>query len=36
MPKYLILHMKRFLPNKFFMEKNPTVITFPLQDLDLN
>lgn len=27
--------MKRFIKNNFFMEKNPTIVTFPLIDLDL-
>ncbi|CAD8156807.1 unnamed protein product [Paramecium octaurelia] len=35
-PKYLIIHMKRFIKNNFFMEKNPTIVTFPLNDLDLS
>lgn len=35
-PKYLIIHMKRFVKNNFFMEKNPTIVTFPLSDLDLS
>lgn len=25
LPKYLILHMRRFTKNNFFMEKNPTL-----------
>lgn len=28
--------MKRFVKNNFFMEKNPTIVTFPLTDLLLS
>ena len=35
LPKYLILHMKRFTMNNFFLEKNPTIVVFPLNNLDL-
>lgn len=34
-PKYLILHMKRFVKNNFFLEKNPIIVTFPLNNLEL-
>ncbi|KAM3131536.1 hypothetical protein pb186bvf_016320 [Paramecium bursaria] len=34
-PKYIIVHMKRFMMNNFFMEKNPTIVSFPLHSLDL-
>ena len=36
MIRYLIIHIKRFIKNNFFMEKNPTIVTFPLNDLDLS
>lgn len=35
MPKYLILYIKRFTKNTFFKEKNPTIVNFPVKDLDL-
>lgn len=35
LPQYLILHLKRFTHNKFFVEKNPTIVTFPLRNLDM-
>ena len=34
-PPYLILHIKRFTRNQFFIEKNHTIVNFPLRDLDL-
>lgn len=34
MPKFLIVHLKRFSKNNFFMEKNPTIVSFPLNNLD--
>ena len=36
LPKYLILHYKRFTKNEFFKEKNPTIINFPLNNLDFS
>ena len=33
LPKYLILIFKRFENNSFFMEKNPTIVNFPLENL---
>lgn len=30
LPKILIFHMKRFVKNEFFMEKNITIVKFPL------
>ncbi|GMH34486.1 hypothetical protein BSKO_02320 [Bryopsis sp. KO-2023] len=36
LPKYLMLHMKRFTKNNFFVEKNPTIVNFPIKNLDLN
>eukprot|EP00002_Diphylleia_rotans_P029191 TRINITY_DN5931_c0_g1_i2.p1 TRINITY_DN5931_c0_g1~~TRINITY_DN5931_c0_g1_i2.p1 ORF type:complete len:327 (+),score=67.35 TRINITY_DN5931_c0_g1_i2:705-1685(+) len=35
LPKYLILHLKRFKKNNFFMEKNPTIVTFPVKNLEM-
>ncbi|CAI0440100.1 unnamed protein product [Linum tenue] len=35
LPKYLILHMQRFKENNFFIEKNPTIVNFPLKNLEL-
>lgn len=36
LPKYLILHYQRFYQNSFFWEKNPTLVTFPMQNLDMS
>ena len=35
LPKYLILIFKRFENNSFFMEKNPTIVNFQLENLIL-
>lgn len=35
LPKYLAIHVKRFLKNQFFIEKNPTIVNFPVRNLDL-
>ena len=35
LPKYLIVHITRFTKNTFFIEKNPTVVTFPISNLVL-
>ncbi|CAM6089813.1 unnamed protein product [Calypogeia fissa] len=35
LPKYLILHMLRFTKNNFFIEKNPTLVNFPVKNLEL-
>lgn len=34
-PQYLILQVKRFTRNQYFVEKNRTIVNFPLQDLDI-
>ncbi|CAE7918911.1 USP39, partial [Symbiodinium sp. KB8] len=34
-PRYLLLHARRFSRNGFFLEKNPTIVTFPLRGLSL-
>jgi len=35
LPPYLVVHIKRFTKNNFFQEKNPTIVNFPLKNLDL-
>eukprot|EP00398_MALV-I-01_sp_L67-1_P000996 gene996-721_t len=35
LPPYLIMHVRRFKKNNFFTEKNPTIVNFPLKNLDL-
>ncbi len=35
-PKYLILYIKRFNQNTFFLEKNPTIVNFPVKNVDLS
>ncbi|KAE9617690.1 putative ubiquitinyl hydrolase 1 [Lupinus albus] len=35
LPKYMILHMRRFTKNNFFVEKNPTLVNFPVKNLEL-
>mmetsp|Transcript_3367 Transcript_3367/g.6997 ORF Transcript_3367/g.6997 Transcript_3367/m.6997 type:complete len:480 (-) Transcript_3367:88-1527(-) len=35
LPRYLILHVKRFTKNNFFVEKNPTIVNFPIKNLEL-
>eukprot|EP00919_Chromeraceae_sp_WS-2016_P010277 GHVR01024126.1.p1 GENE.GHVR01024126.1~~GHVR01024126.1.p1 ORF type:complete len:500 (-),score=82.02 GHVR01024126.1:36-1535(-) len=34
LPPYLIVHIKRFSKNNFFVEKNPTIVTFPIKNLE--
>lgn len=36
LPQYLIFHINRFSDNSFFKEKNPTIVNFPVSDLDLS
>lgn len=36
LPPYLILHVRRFVRNQFFVEKNPTIVTFPVKNLELD
>ena len=31
LPPYLILCFKRFTKNNFFVEKNPTIVNFPVK-----
>ena len=35
LPSYLVLHIKRFTKNNFFIEKNPTIVNFPVKNLEL-
>ncbi|XP_043810010.1 U4/U6.U5 tri-snRNP-associated protein 2 isoform X2 [Manihot esculenta] len=35
LPQYLVLHMQRFKKNNFFIEKNPTLVNFPVKNLEL-
>ncbi|QHO27714.1 U4/U6.U5 tri-snRNP-associated protein [Arachis hypogaea] len=35
LPKYFIIHMRRFTKNNFFVEKNPTLVSFPVKNLEL-
>jgi U4/U6.U5 tri-snRNP-associated protein 2 len=35
LPRFLALHFKRFTKNNFFIEKNPTLVTFPVKNLEL-
>jgi len=35
LPDFLILHLKRFQKNNWFVEKNPTIVNFPLKNLDI-
>eukprot|EP01134_Creolimax_fragrantissima_P006026 CFRG6026T1 len=35
LPKYLIVYIKRFTKNNFFLEKNPTIVNFPVKNLEL-
>eukprot|EP00928_Gymnodinium_smaydae_P079284 TRINITY_DN63252_c0_g1_i1.p1 TRINITY_DN63252_c0_g1~~TRINITY_DN63252_c0_g1_i1.p1 ORF type:complete len:571 (-),score=140.58 TRINITY_DN63252_c0_g1_i1:103-1629(-) len=35
LPPYIVFVIKRFRNNNFFVEKNPTIVTFPLKGLDM-
>jgi len=35
LPPYLILHLSRFQSNRYSREKNPTIVAFPVKNLDL-
>jgi U4/U6.U5 tri-snRNP-associated protein 2 len=35
LPPFLILCIKRFTRNYFYLEKNPTIVNFPLKDIDM-
>jgi U4/U6.U5 tri-snRNP-associated protein 2 len=36
LPDYLILHLARFTNNQYQREKNPTIVAFPVKNLDLS
>ena len=36
LPPYLILHLARFKTNNYSREKNPTIVAFPVKNLDLS
>jgi U4/U6.U5 tri-snRNP-associated protein 2 len=36
LPNYLILHLARFKKNNYSMEKNPTIVAFPVKNLELS
>ncbi|KAH8199810.1 hypothetical protein TruAng_006033 [Truncatella angustata] len=36
LPPYLVFHIKRFSSNKFVSERNPTIVTFDAQNLDVS
>lgn len=31
LPPFIILYIKRFTKNTFFLEKNPTIVNFPIK-----
>jgi len=35
LPPFLIFHLSRFTKNNFYQEKNPTIVTFPVKNLEL-
>jgi len=36
LPPYLVLNLKRFTKTKFGIEKNPTIVTFPVEGMDFS
>jgi U4/U6.U5 tri-snRNP-associated protein 2 len=36
LPPYLLFNIKRFSRNKFVSERNPTIVTFPTESLDMS
>jgi U4/U6.U5 tri-snRNP-associated protein 2 len=36
LPNYLILHLDRFKKNNYSMERNPTIVAFPVKNLELS
>ena len=34
LPQFIILYIKRFNKNTFFMEKNPTIVNFPVKSIE--
>ena len=35
LPPYIILHIRRFTNNNFMAEKNPTIVNFPIKNLEM-
>lgn len=35
LPRFLAISVKRFLKNQFFVEKNPTIVNFPIKGLEM-
>ena len=35
LPQFIIFHLQRFTKNNFYMEKNHTIVTFPVKNLEL-
>ncbi|KAJ3033029.1 hypothetical protein HDV00_006839 [Rhizophlyctis rosea] len=35
LPRYLIFHIKRFTKNNWAQEKNPTIVNFPIKNVDM-
>ena len=35
LPRFLVLHLDRFKANNFYVEKNPTIVNFPVKNLEL-
>eukprot|EP01034_Spumella_vulgaris_P031445 gene31445-38837_t len=35
LPRYLVLHLVRFTKNNFSLEKNSTIVTFPVKNLEM-
>lgn len=35
LPRFLVLHLVRFTKNNFTLEKNPTIVTFPVRNLEM-
>lgn len=36
LPTFLAVHMKRFMKNNFYVEKNPTIVNFPVKNFRLD
>ncbi|KAK9719082.1 Ubiquitin carboxyl-terminal hydrolase 10 [Basidiobolus ranarum] len=36
LPRYVIFHIKRFTKNNWTFEKNPTIVNFPIRNIDLS
>lgn len=36
LPDYILVHIKRFTKNTFFLEKNPTIVNFPIKNIDMS